>query len=192
MGLIQNIVNLKQVFLFSIHMYVKRSSVAQTPRLDLRNIVGVLLNGNIYQLNTVVWANGCIYCRCACLFLLLWSVFLSFGGKTGFEEKRRQLHHSIKRKTKEQEKDRFFFLVSPHCWNHKTSSTKKTKYLYLCQTEENVSPGIMLLWHQIKCAKEREGGGKEKDMSAHWNGIYQQRLKSFCSFISMRLVLKNK
>ncbi len=26
--------------------------------------------------------------------------------------------------------------MSPHCWNHKTSSTKKTKYLYLCQTEE--------------------------------------------------------
>ncbi len=46
--------------------------------------------------------------------------------------------------------------MSPHCWNHKTSSTKKTKYLYLCQTEENVSPGIMLLWRQIKCAKERK------------------------------------
>lgn len=54
--------------------------------------------------------------------------------------------------------------MSPHCWNHKTSSTKKTKYLYLCQTEENVSPGIMLLWRQIKCAKERERGGKENDV----------------------------
>lgn len=41
-------------------------------------------------------------------------MYLLFGGKTGFEEKKRlQLHHSIKRKTKEQEKDWFFFSC-PH------------------------------------------------------------------------------
>lgn len=48
----------------------------------------------------------------------------------------------------------------PHCWNHKTSSTKRLNNC-TCQTEKNMSPGIMQLWRQIKCVKEREGERKE-------------------------------
>ncbi len=105
MGLIQNIVNLKQAFLFSIRMYVKRSSVAQTSHLDLRNIiVGVLFKGNIYQLNTVVWTNGCISCRC--VFVVV-RVPLIWGDKQG-SRRREDYSYSIKKKPKNKKKIDFF------------------------------------------------------------------------------------
>lgn len=175
-------------------MYVKRSSVAQTPRLELRNIiVGVLFKGNIYQLNTVVWVNRCISCRCACLFFVVVVVNVPLiWGKTGFEEKRRlQLHHSIKRKTKEQEKDWFFFSC-PHTVEITKHPVPKRLNIFTCVKRRKT-------WVPESCCcdvksnvQKKERGEEKKTMSAHWNGNYQQRLKSFRSFISMRLVLKNK
>lgn len=70
--------------------------------------------------------------------------------------------------------------MSPHCWNHKTSSTKrlnnctcvkqrKTWVLESCSCDVKSN-----VWK-----KERGKENKTLDMSAYWNGNYQQRLKSF-------------